>query len=122
MSKLNGLKAIKHAELTGAMLHKYADAIDGAREVDVDEARRIAREDASLIWCAVDLTDIGIQLAERSIDDCAAEDRCSRSEAARLVLAEGMADWRWPEYLTPAQVAIVERDAAQQLANHVKGN
>lgn len=51
MDKLNGLKAIDFAEQTGTTLHKYADAIDGAREVDVDEARRIAREDASLIWC-----------------------------------------------------------------------
>lgn len=122
MGKLTGLKAIEYAEQTGAALYKHADAIDGAREVDVDEARRIGQQDASLIWCAVDLTDIGIQVAECSIDTIAFDNRCGRSEAARLALAEGMADWRWPEYLTPAQVEAVQREAEQQLRNHAKGN
>ena len=49
--KITGTQAIKVAAATGRLLCKYADPIEDAREdVTVEEAREIAREDASLIW------------------------------------------------------------------------
>lgn len=47
---LTGHEAIAYAARFGGDLNKYADPVDGARVVDIDEAREIAREDASLIW------------------------------------------------------------------------
>ena len=49
--KFTGSRAIEVAAVTGRRLCKYADPIEDAREdVTVEEAREIAREDASLIW------------------------------------------------------------------------
>lgn len=48
---ITGTAAIEYATRTGAQLHKHADPVDGAREITVDEAREIAREDAGLVWC-----------------------------------------------------------------------
>jgi len=50
---LTGHDAIRYATATGANLSKYADPIDGAREIDADEALRIAAEDPALVHCAV---------------------------------------------------------------------
>lgn len=47
---LTGIDAIAYSQRTGARLKKYADPIDGAREITVDEAYEIAREDASLVY------------------------------------------------------------------------
>ena len=52
--KIAGNEAIRIAERDGVTLHKYADPIDGYRTVTVSEARQIAREDASLIYCVVE--------------------------------------------------------------------
>ena len=53
-SIITGNDAIEFAERNGLTLSKYADPIEGAREgVSVDDAREIAREDASLIYVAV---------------------------------------------------------------------
>lgn len=49
-SRITGYAAIDYAARTGATLRKYADPEDGAREVTLDEAREIAREDAGLIY------------------------------------------------------------------------
>ena len=48
---LTGTDAIDFATRTGAQLHKHADPVDGAREITLDEARAIAREDVGLVWC-----------------------------------------------------------------------
>ena len=51
-TKLTGLAAIDYAASHGVDLSKYADPTEDARDgLSVDEAREIAREDASLIWC-----------------------------------------------------------------------
>ena len=53
--KITGTQAIKVAAATGRVLCKYADPIGDAREdVTVEEAREIAREDASLIWLDIE--------------------------------------------------------------------
>jgi hypothetical protein len=56
-TKLTGSDAIDTAAALGVSLYKYADAVDGAREVTIDEARAIAREDASLVWLTIDSDD-----------------------------------------------------------------
>jgi hypothetical protein len=53
---ITGHDAIAYAESTGATLHKHADPVDGAREVTVDEAREIAREDVGLIYARRPMT------------------------------------------------------------------
>lgn len=54
MTKLTGIAAISHAERHGMKLCKHADATEGARDnLSTDEARDIAREDASLIYLEV---------------------------------------------------------------------
>jgi hypothetical protein len=48
---ISGHAAITLAETFGLTLNKYADPTDGARDgLTAEEAREIAREDASLIW------------------------------------------------------------------------
>jgi hypothetical protein len=48
---IKGLRAIDYAEAHGLTLCKYADPAEGARSgLSVEEAREVAREDASLIW------------------------------------------------------------------------
>jgi hypothetical protein len=44
-------EAIEYVEQHGGTLHKYADPIDGARIVTVEEAREIAKQDCNLIYC-----------------------------------------------------------------------
>jgi hypothetical protein len=57
-SKITGHAAIRYARELGLTLSKYADPTEGARDgLSPDEAEQIAREDASLIWVAVDVTD-----------------------------------------------------------------
>lgn len=65
---ITGLDAINYATATGATLRKHADPIDGAREVSVDEAREIAREDASLIYCEARAVSITIEISRNTID------------------------------------------------------
>lgn len=48
-SKLTGHEAIAYAEHFGLDLQKATDPTEEAREVDVDEAKDIAKEDPSLI-------------------------------------------------------------------------
>lgn len=51
---LTGTAAIAHAEVHGLTLSKYTDPTEEARSgLSVEEARRIAAEDPSLIWVAV---------------------------------------------------------------------
>ena len=50
---IKGQDAIRLAERDNLTLRKYADPIDGARVVTVDEAIEIAREDSSLIYVTV---------------------------------------------------------------------
>jgi hypothetical protein len=50
---LTGHEAIRIAERDGITLRKYADPTEGAREVNLDEGRDIAREDPSLIHAEV---------------------------------------------------------------------
>lgn len=53
--RLTGMQAIEAAEAMGLKLNKYADPTEDAREgLTVDEAREIARVDASLIYVDVD--------------------------------------------------------------------
>lgn len=52
---LTGKEAIDYALDNGlSTLNKYADPIEDATEVDIDEALEIAREDAGLIWIEED--------------------------------------------------------------------
>jgi hypothetical protein len=52
-NKLSGFEAIEYAEANGLTLSKYNDPIEEAREgLTPDEARKIAREDPSLIHIA----------------------------------------------------------------------
>ena len=53
---ITGTAAIDFATRTGAQLFKHADPTDGAREITVDEARAIAREDVGLVWCKRTMT------------------------------------------------------------------
>ena len=51
---LRGQDAITYAEANGLTLSKYNDPIEDAREgLTLDEARKIAREDAGLIYIEV---------------------------------------------------------------------
>lgn len=50
---IHGHAAINAAIAGLGQLHKYADPIDDARAVSIDEAREIAREDASLIYIVI---------------------------------------------------------------------
>lgn len=51
MITLTGIAAINAAEANDLSLSKYADPTEGAREgLTVEEAREIAKIDASLIW------------------------------------------------------------------------
>lgn len=78
-SKLSGHDAIEYAERTGATLHKYADPIEGARDsLTIDEARQVAREDASLIWVSV------------SVDPC---DGCGAPATVSTDIGGGVAWW-----------------------------
>lgn len=55
MKKLTGHQAIEAAQQDNSIqLHKYTDPTEDAREVSLEEAEEIAREDASLIWCEVE--------------------------------------------------------------------
>ena len=48
---LTGTAAIDYAEARSLTLNKYADPVEDAREgLSVEEARKIAAEDPSLIW------------------------------------------------------------------------
>lgn len=52
--RITGHHAIRIARRDGVRLRKYADPTEGYRDnVPVDEAERIAAEDASLIYCIV---------------------------------------------------------------------
>lgn len=54
MAKLTGSAAITYAERHDLTLSKYTDPTEEARDgLSVEEARAIAREDASLIWLEV---------------------------------------------------------------------
>lgn len=48
---LTGREAIAYATAHNLpMVHKYADPTEGARDVTLDEAEEIVREDPGLIW------------------------------------------------------------------------
>lgn len=51
MTTRTGTEALAYSVRTGAQLHKHADPVDGARDITLDEARQIAREDPGLVWC-----------------------------------------------------------------------
>ena len=51
MRTLTGPEALAYAARTEAPLHKYADPVEGEREVRLDEARELARLDPGLVWC-----------------------------------------------------------------------
>jgi hypothetical protein len=50
---IHGHDAINAASAGLGQLRKYADPIDGERAVSIEEAREIAREDASLIYIII---------------------------------------------------------------------
>lgn len=51
MAKITGQDAIRYAEEHGLTLRKFASATEDARDgVTIEEAKRIAAEDPSLIW------------------------------------------------------------------------
>lgn len=51
---LTGLSAIEYAEATGGTLRKHADPTEGAREgLNPSEARDVAAQDPSLIFCEI---------------------------------------------------------------------
>jgi hypothetical protein len=53
--KLTGYEAIEYAEAHNLTLNKYNDPIEDAREeLTIDEARKIALEDPSLIYLEVE--------------------------------------------------------------------
>lgn len=49
--KLKGQVAIEAAEKFGCRLHIHNTPLEDARVVTVEEARDVAREDESLVWC-----------------------------------------------------------------------
>ena len=51
---VRGAKAIELAESTGAKLHKHADPTEGARDLTIEEAREVAKEDQSLVFVVVE--------------------------------------------------------------------
>jgi len=51
---VRGTEAIELAEAAGLQLHKHADPTEGARELSLDEAREVAKEDPSLVYVAVE--------------------------------------------------------------------
>lgn len=52
---LTGNEAIEYAEDNGLTLNKYADPVEGAREgLGLDEARKVAAEDPSLIYINIE--------------------------------------------------------------------
>ena len=50
---ITGQDAIEYATRQNLTLNKYADPIEEARALTVEEAEEVAREDASLIWITV---------------------------------------------------------------------
>ena len=49
---LRGHDAIDYVEANGGQLNSYNSPVDDARsDISVDEAREIAAEDPSLVWC-----------------------------------------------------------------------
>lgn len=50
---LTGTEAIRLAEDNSFTLRKYADPTEGARDVSLEEARNIAKQDPSLIYAVV---------------------------------------------------------------------
>lgn len=55
-AKLTAHAAIEFAAATGGQLHKYNDPTEDARDIDLDEAREIAKYDPTLVWCGVPAT------------------------------------------------------------------
>lgn len=54
--KLSGYEAINYAEANSLTLNKYTDPTENAREgLTPDEARKVAAEDPSLIWCEMEM-------------------------------------------------------------------
>ncbi len=52
--KIEGIEAIRIAERDGVTLQKYADPVEGYRNVvSVSEANEIAKTDPNLIYCIV---------------------------------------------------------------------
>lgn len=51
---IRGAKAIELAETTGVKLHKHADPTEGARDLTLEEAREIVKEDPSLVFVVVE--------------------------------------------------------------------
>lgn len=51
---VRGAKAIELAESTGAQLHKHADPTEGARDLTIEEAREVAKEDPNLVYVVVE--------------------------------------------------------------------
>ena len=52
MARLTGRQAIEYAEQTGAVLCSYTDpTADGREGLTPDEAREIAAQDPSLVYC-----------------------------------------------------------------------
>jgi hypothetical protein len=92
---ITGTDAIAFAARTGAQLYKHADPVDGAREITVDEARAIAREDVSLVWCeqsAAEAFDLATEAAEITYDlaPSAAEGICDDTARAREAFAAAL--------------------------------
>jgi hypothetical protein len=66
---LTGIIAIEYAESIDGTLRKHADPIESARDdLNPSEARDIAAQDASLIWCEISDADV------RAIHELARQD------------------------------------------------
>ena len=64
----------------------------------------------------MDTISIGIDLAHDSVAQRQREDRVSAREAARALLAEGLADWGWPAGLSAESLQSVQAAVAAELA------
>ena len=99
MIRISGRRAIDQAETLNIQLHKFADAVDGARAVTIAEARDIAAEDPSLIYA----DDATIACLEWS-------DEGQMEWAEAVAFAADLRDgWRLP---TVSELRIVTDDAA----------
>jgi len=90
LKRLTGWEAIRHVEAHGGTLGKYADPTEQARPaVTVEQAKAIAREDPSLIYCEAPLEEgpASVSYALRVVRRMRA---CEGEAAALAVLAEYM--------------------------------
>ena len=83
--RIYGHKAMELAEEFGLPLHKAADPIeDERRNISLDEAREIAREDAGLLY---------VELPDLSWHETTYDDGCGNEYPAVAVYWDDLNDW-----------------------------